>query len=194
MEEAKKKTDEEIEAMWNNLTPEELQRALKNDKRWFWLYLTKKTEKWKQRGYNDKQCAWRTKIILIMWGAPVVIYYLIKWLITKQLFMTLCTGFLTAAFIQNIIEPQFGIFEMFVSCFIMFCAAILVKSFWDKVIGPGFYIKSGRNGRAEIYLKDKETAAESLNGTTITMMGRLEHMFGDYRLDALGKLKEPNLK
>lgn len=194
MEETEKKTDEEIEAMWNNLTPEQLKQTLKNDKRWFWLYILRKREKWSRRGYNAKQCTWRIYASMAIWGIPVVIYYLIKWLITKQLFMTLCTGFLTVAFIQNIIEPQFSVFEMFISCFIMFCVAILVKSFWDKLMSPGIYIRSGKNGRTEIYLKDKETAAESLNGTTVTMMGRLEHMFGDYTLDASGKLKEPNLK
>lgn len=193
MEEAKKKTDEEIEAMWNNLTPEELQRALKNDKRWFWLYLTKKREKWNQRGYNGNQCVWRTKIILIMWVIPTVIYYLIKWLITKQLFMTLCTGFLTVAFIQNIIEPHCSVFEMFTSCFIMFCVAILAKSFWDKLM-PDFYIRSGKRGSVEICAEDRETAAAGLIGAFEVMMYRLEYMIGDYKLDRSGKLKEPNLK
>lgn len=176
MEEAGKKTDEEILKMWDDLTYKETMRALRKDKQWFWLYAKRKIRWWNKRGHDQgtvekklERLSGRCQIIYSIWG-------FFWWMVLNHPIWTTWIIVLIWCFIDNIFSREYGIFEMFMSCFIGFIGSLIASSFLNMITGS------------------KRSAASDFNRFLDKLEIKKAFLFRDYRYDVWGKPKEPKLK
>lgn len=176
MEEAKKKTDEEILKMWDDLTYKETMRALRKDKQWFWLYAKRKIRWWNKCGYDQKtvekkltRILSRCQIIYSIWG-------FIMWMVCNHPIWTTWIILLIWFSIDSIFSGKYGIFETLKNSFICFVVPLIASSLWNTITDS------------------KRSAASDFNRFLDKLEIKSARLFRDYRYDVWGSPKEPKLK